>query len=52
MSTSCEGNCDTKGWRLLTTEMDSGIGHGGEASIQLNLTVNVCYFKKLIIVIR
>jgi len=37
MSTTCHGECGTAGWRLLSDDIDSGIGHGSIADVVLQV---------------
>ena len=43
MSTHCVGDCASDGWRLLSDEIDSGVGHG--TIVDVSLFVRFSYFQ-------
>jgi len=41
VSTWCQGDCATNGWRLLSDDIDSGVGHGSLATVVLQTVVDL-----------
>lgn len=43
LSTRCSGDCATEGWRLREDSIDTGIGHGKDVQVVLEITVTVFF---------
>lgn len=37
----CQGECATNGWRLLSNDIDSGVGHGSVVNVVLQIVVEL-----------